>query len=146
MATDTKSSDRTQGSTSSSTASGTPSRVLVAKNLSAFTSPPKDDPDELIRNRLLCKGAILLVAGPTGIGKSSFDLQCGISWALGKTAFGMQPTRPLRSLFIQSENDDGDVYEFREGIFKGLGLTTEEQAQAAAAVLIHTPGRPTTRG
>lgn len=111
--------------------------VLIARNLDSFNAPPTDDPNELIKSRMLCRGAILLVAGPTGIGKSSLGLQSGILWALGKPCFGMTPTRPLRSLYIQAENDDGDIYEFREGIFKGLKLSDAERKMACENIVIH---------
>lgn len=88
--------------------------------------PPDNDPNELLKHRFLCRGGAILLVGPTGIGKSSFALQCALLWSLGREAFGIVPARALRVLIVQAENDLGDMAEFREGIMKGLSLSTEE--------------------
>ena len=98
----------------------------VARRLSALAKPPKDDRNELIKNRFLCRGGGALFVGPTGIGKSSFNMQMAILFALGRECFGLIPARPLNTLLIQAENDDGDLFEMRDGIADGLGLTPEE--------------------
>jgi hypothetical protein len=41
-------------------------------------------------------------------------------WALGLPFFGIKPSRPLRSLIIQAEDDLGDCSEFFQGMFDGL--------------------------
>ncbi len=88
--------------------------------------PPENDPNELLKHRFLCRGGAMLLLGPTGIGKSAFAIQCAILWSLGREAFGIKPTRPLRILIVQAENDPGDMAEFREGILRGLGITAED--------------------
>src|ERR1041384_2000225 len=57
----------------------------------------QDDPNELLKTRYLCRGGGLLLVGPTGIGKSSLSMQCMLSWAMGRKALGIEPTRKLRS-------------------------------------------------
>ncbi len=104
--------------------------------LSALVRPNGDDKDELLKERYLCKGNGLLMVGSTGIGKSSLVLQCAILWSLGKAAFGIRPARPLSVLLIQAENDDGDVAEVRDGIFAGLGLSTEDAARAGEKIKV----------
>jgi hypothetical protein len=42
----------------------------------------------------------------------------------------------LKSLFVQAENDAGDLAEMRDGIIKGLGLTEDEAKTACDNVLI----------
>ena len=79
-----------------------------------------------------------MVNGPTGIGKSSFTMQAAIMWALGKPFFGIEPARPLESLIVQAENDDGDLVEMREGIFAGLSLSGEEQKLVRDRVVIYS--------
>ncbi len=96
-------------------------------SLYAIPVPPaENDPNELLRYRFLCRGGAMLLVGPTGIGKSSFALQCAILWSVGREAFGIVPSRPLRILLIQAENDPGDMAEFREGVLRGLSITPEE--------------------
>ena len=93
-----------------------------AKRLNELVRHRQDDPDELLRHRFLCRGGGMLLVGPTGIGKSSFALQCMILWAVGREAHGIRPPRPLKSLVVQAENDDGDMAEMRDGVIGGLGL------------------------
>lgn len=95
-----------------------------------------NDPHELLRHRYLCRGGGLLLVGPTGIGKSSFAMQCMMLWALGLPALGIQPARPLKSLLIQAENDDGDLAEMRDGVMRGLELTEAQMTTAQGQVLV----------
>jgi hypothetical protein len=95
-----------------------------------------DDPNELLKHRFLCTGAGLLLAGPTGIGKSAFGLQCAVLWALGKPCFEIAPARGLRSLLIQAENDDNDLAEMRDGILAGLEFTPVQSATACDNILV----------
>lgn len=90
--------------------------------------PPENDPNELLKHRFLCRGGAILLVGPTGIGKSSFALQCAVLWSLGREAFGIVPARALRILIVQAENDLGDMAEFREGILQGLALSVDDCA------------------
>jgi hypothetical protein len=95
-----------------------------------------EDPAELLCHRYLCKGGGLLVVGPTGIGKSSFSMQAMILWGCGRPAFGIKPARPLKSLLIQAENDDGDLAEMRDGVIAGLDLGEHENQMAMANVFV----------
>jgi len=102
------------------------------------TPPAKDDPNELLRFRYLCRGGGALLVGPTGIGKSTLALQAAFCWSVGRDCFGITPARPLRSLFIQAENDGGDLAEMRDGILAGLGFTDRERKLACENVLVAT--------
>src|SRR5688572_7473410 len=95
---------------------------------------PQDDPATLLGRRYLFRGGALLLVGPTGIGKSSFSMQCMLSWALGQPVFGIAPFRPLKSLLIQAENDEGDLAEMRDGVVKGLSLNEQETIAATSHV------------
>ena len=53
------------------------------------------------------------------------------------------PARPLTSLFIQAENDDGDLFEMREGVIAGIGLSEEEALNACGKILVAREDRRT---
>lgn len=108
----------------------------MAKPLSSLISHGNHDPNELLKHRFLCRGGGLLLVGPTGIGKSSFLLQAAILWAIGTPIFGIEPARPLRSLLIQAENDEGDLAEMRDGVLAGLSLSEAERKTACASVIV----------
>ncbi len=110
--------------------------VPFARTLDEFVRPVGNDPDELLKHRYLCKGGGLLLVGPTGHGKSSLAMQLMIKWALGQAVFGLEPARPLKSLLIQAENDDGDLAEMKSGVFNGLNLSDEEQDTASSRVFV----------
>lgn len=122
--------------------------VVMAEAVAAVRPPPParplgelichatHDPNELIRHRYLCRGGGMLLVGPTGIGKSSLAMQFMILWALGLPALGIHPSRPLKSLLIQAENDDGDLAEMRDGVMRGLELTEDQIRTAQARVLV----------
>ncbi len=78
----------------------------------------------------------MLLVGPTGVGKSSLSMQCMLLWALGRPVFGITPTRPLKSLLIQAENDDGDLAEMRDGVVKGLGLQPDASTEAFKRIFV----------
>jgi hypothetical protein len=107
-----------------------------AKLLSTLVRYDHDDPNELLLHRYLCRGGGLLLAGPTGVGKSSLSMQAAILWAIDKPMFGIKPAKPLKSLLIQAENDDGDLAEMRDGVLAGLNLTTEERQLAIGNILV----------
>ena len=129
---------------------GTPkeivARALTAKKPAgpALTRPlgsltrSTDNADELLKDRFLCRGGGMLLVGPSGIGKSSLSMQCMILWALGRECFGLRPARPLKSVLIQAENDDGDLAEMRDGVIRGLCLSPGDQALALENVSVHT--------
>ena len=106
------------------------------KPLSALVRHDNNDPNELLRHRYLCRGAGLLLVGPTGIGKSSLSMQAMILWAIGRPMFGIEPAKPLKSLLIQAENDEGDLAEMRDGVMAGLNLTAEEREMAMKNVIV----------
>lgn len=104
----------------------------------ADLAPDVTGNEELIRNRVVCRGAGVLLVGPTGVGKSSLAMQLAMKWAIGQACFGFAPARPIKSLMIQAENDAGDLCEMRDGVLSGLGFSDEEAAQALAGIHVAT--------
>jgi hypothetical protein len=93
----------------------------------AETPPEVFERDNLLGNRFLCVEGGMLFVGPSGIGKSSASIQQDILWALGRPAFGIKPSRPLRILTVQAENDDGDLSEMSRGVCVHLELNYEDR-------------------
>ena len=114
-----------------------PEPELTARTLDQFVRATTNDPGELLKHRFLCRGGGMLLVGQTGHGKSSLAMQFMIKWALGQAAFGLEPPRPIKSLLIQAENDDGDLAEMKCGVFNGLNLSEQEQADACANISVY---------
>ncbi len=117
-------------------ANGAPCREIIVRTLDQFTVDPATNGHSLIGNRFLCRGGGLLLAGPTGIGKSVLVIMMVILFALGRTFFGLKSSGKLRILIIQAENDDGDISEMRDGIFRGLRLSEDEQREACERIKV----------
>jgi hypothetical protein len=85
---------------------------------------PKDDKDSVLGYRWLCRGGSSLWVGQSGIGKSSLAMQAGMMWAQAKSLFGVAPThgKRLKSLYIQAENDSGDMSEMMQGVLKAYPI------------------------
>ncbi len=88
----------------------------------------ENDPNCVLGQRYLCKGGSCLWIGPSGIGKSSLAMQAAIMWAMSRSFFGITPKKPLKSLFIQAENDNGDLAEMFRGVCQGLGIAKDSDA------------------
>ena len=112
--------------------------VRETVRLADLQAPARDDGRELICDRFLCRGGSVLFVGPTGAGKSSAAMQAGILWSVGKPFFGLRPSTALRVLYVQAENDGGDLHEMRDGIYKGLELSGQDMAAAGENVRIAT--------
>ena len=85
------------------------------------------DPTNVLGNRWLCRGGSCLVVAQTGAGKSALTTQAALCWALGQDFFGIKPKAALRSIVLQSENDEGDVAESVQGTMAGLGIPATSQ-------------------
>jgi len=95
------------------------------------------DPTTLLGKRWICRGGSALWVGSSGLGKSVLCLQAAITWAVGRSFFGITPKGDgLRSLIVQAENDEGDVAEAVQGVVRAMNLTPEEMAMVMANVLI----------
>jgi len=111
---------------------------VVARPIGDFQLPPKDDPTELLKHRYLCERGSLLINGSTGMGKSSVLVQAAALWANELDFFGIYPRKPLKTVIIQAENDDGDIAQMRDGICRGLQFTQEQRRIFFENVLIYS--------
>jgi hypothetical protein len=111
-------------------------KEACSRTLDQFSVDPDTNGGNLLGKRWLCRRGGLLLAAPTGIGKTSFVTQASIMWSLGRDHFGIKPFGKLRILIIQAENDDGDMAEIRDGIFAALNLSKQEQDEACAAIKV----------
>ena len=75
----------------------------------------------LLGNGFLERGTAGLLAGSSGIGKSSVAMQMGCCWSCGNPAFYLAPPRPLRIVMIQNEDSDNDLARMSE-VTRHLGL------------------------
>lgn len=97
----------------------------------------KNDPNCVIGSRWLCKGGSCLLVSQSGVGKSSFSLQFMISLALKRDFFGISAKRKLRVVFIQAENDKGDVAEAFQDITNGMQLHAPERNDLGQHLFIY---------
>ena len=65
--------------------------------------------DVLIGDGFLERGGAILLAGPSGIGKSSIAMQVGCYWACGQSAFDLVAVTPLRIVMVQHEDSHNDL-------------------------------------
>jgi hypothetical protein len=98
----------------------------IVRSLLDLAAATITDGNNLLGNRFLCRGGGLLFIGSSGIGKSTAVIQMGISWAVGRQCFGIPAHEPLKILYVQAENDEGDLCEMRDGVLAGLQLTSKE--------------------
>jgi RecA-family ATPase len=96
-----------------------------------------NDPNNVLGKRWLCRGSSLVLVGQSGIGKSSLCMQLMILWALGLPAFNIVPIKPLRSLLIQAENDQGDLAEMYQGVRQGMALTPKQERLLDDRIVIY---------
>jgi len=99
--------------------------TLSDHSVAYFIDIEIDPKTNLLGNRWLTSEGSLFVVAPSGHGKSSFCIDCMIYWAIGRIAFGFKPSRPLKILMIESEDDDADNKAFVQVIRK-LKLTQTE--------------------
>jgi len=95
------------------------------------------DPTQLLGKRWICRGGSALWVGSSGLGKSVLCMQAAITWAIAESFFGINPHgEGLKSLIIQAENDEGDVAESVQGVFKAMNLTDKQKELVMARVTI----------
>lgn len=100
--------------------SQTPQRAVTLMELQKkIEAEGEEDPNELVKDRFICKGGAGILAAETGTGKSSIIMQLALYWSAGVSCFGFKPTKPLKILVIQAENDERDILAYLSGICHG---------------------------
>src|SRR6516164_6924910 len=64
--------------------------------------------DILVGDGFMERASAIVLAGPSGIGKSSIAMQIGCCWSAGETPFDLVPRRPLRIMMVQHEDSHND--------------------------------------
>ncbi len=95
-------------------------------SLLSFSS--NDDVDCLMGRRFLCRTGGAVIVAPSGVGKSVLAVQLAACAALGRPFFGLQMRCPMRVLYVQAEDDLGDVAEAAQGFVATHNLGAEELA------------------
>lgn len=88
--------------------------------------------------RWLTRGSGCLVVGPTGAGKSTLCATLAFTWGLGRDCLGFHPLKPLKSLIVQAEDDDGDLADMRGGVLSVIQPTEAEKEILRNSVLVVT--------
>jgi hypothetical protein len=112
--------------------------IPKAKSIADFDLPDEQDPNELLKHRLLCRGGFMLINGFSGLGKSVFITQLAVSWQLGRECLGIIPARNIKSLIIQAEDDDGDLGEMWHSMFKRFNLDADQVETIRENVIVQT--------
>jgi hypothetical protein len=82
--------------------------------------------DYLVGNGFIERGTASLLAGPSGIGKSSIAIQKSILWGIGRPAFNLSPSKALRIVLTQTEDSANDIVK-QLAIIDALGLSASEK-------------------
>ena len=100
--------------------------------------PEDKDPNVLFRDRWLCKGQGVFLISTAGSGKSVLVMQLAYAWALGESAFDIEPIRPMKIAIFQPEDDPEEIAMFRKSMRTGyreqFGWTDAELSEAERKV------------
>lgn len=107
--------------------SGGDKPIAAVRKLADLQPANDDDENTLLGNRFLCRGGGCALNGASGIGKSTLVIQMAICWSVGRSCFGIAPAKPLKILYIQAENDEGDLCEMRDGFFEHFPEFTPDE-------------------
>lgn len=92
-------------------------------NLSPLPDPIPARP--IIVKGLLQRQVVTLVAGKGGDGKSLFTLQMAVAAALGVSWAGFEPVKPLKVLYINSEDDRDEIQRRLAAICIEMGVDAD---------------------
>lgn len=90
------------------------------------------DADSLMGKRYVCRTAGVIVAAPSGAGKSVWANHFTIHAGLGRPFFGLQMAFPMRVTNIQAEDDLGDVAETVQSVVREYEIAGEAHSIEAS--------------
>ncbi len=100
--------------------------------------PSKSEADRLFegdQNYWLSRGGSAVVVATSGAGKSIFSSQMILAWAAGRPCFGIRPAKPLKVMYIQSEDPDDVFYRNLGSLEKLSGLDPDEYREAMGNIV-----------
>jgi hypothetical protein len=100
-------------------------RKMQGCPLAELVHQQPNEADTLLGNRYLCRGGGMLLVAPSGHGKSVLAVQASIEWAVGRPAFGIMPAKPIKTLIVQAEDDQGDCIEMAQ-IVRHIEITDDD--------------------
>lgn len=100
------------------------SREMRWDDLLSFS--PENDAGCLMGDRYLSRTGGLVIVAPSGVGKSVMSMQLGACAALGRPFFGLRMAGAMRVLYVQAEDDLGDVAEAAQGFVNESRITGDD--------------------
>jgi AAA domain-containing protein len=107
-------------------AQAAPAQFDQGFSIAWYAGHPINPDNTLLGERYLCRGGGMFVVAPSGLGKSTLSIQLAILWCCGLVAFGVKPSKALRILVVQSEDDQGDCTEMAQ-MMNHLGLSDSQK-------------------
>ena len=98
-------------------------------DLSQWLSPTTIPPDWIIPD-LLYRGALVVLGGEAGVGKSVFGYNLSVCLATGTPFLDRYPTTPKRVVYFDQENSEADAREYLNWAWRGLGKVDPERLVA----------------
>lgn len=90
---------------------------------------PREDSDCLMGRRFIGRTGGAVIVAPSGVGKSVLSIGLACCAGLGRPFFGVQMAGSMRVLYVQAEDDAGDVAEALQGFLRENPLSPDERAR-----------------
>lgn len=101
-------------------------KVRTGKDIRA--TDPNDMRDNLIGKRFLTMNGSWLIIAQSGIGKSVLAMQLALNFCVGKSTLGLMPSKRMKILFIQAENNEIDIARPFHSVVEIAKFTKEENS------------------
>ena len=98
--------------------------VKLGKDIRA--TDPNDKSDNLVGDRFLTMNGSWLIVAQSGIGKSVLAMQLALNFCVGKSTLNLKPSKKMKVLFIQAENNAIDIARPFHSVIRSENFTHEE--------------------